>query len=181
MGSARKKNEDGVRICPHLGVEHLLEAGADTEDQVGPGPALVADQGPTICLVTNAKPTHIGVELGGNSSETTFRLPLPTTGDRERREQANGEPRCLGRLLTPARNRRQNQESREADGENPPHIHRALHSTALTRRIMRSRSEGGEVPHPAVFSTRGRGLYSAVRRAPRGEKTVLGAVHRRPQ
>ena len=32
-----------------------------------------------------------------------------------------------------------------------------------------------------VFDPRGAEAYSTVRRAPRGEKTLLGAVHRRPQ
>jgi len=43
-----------------------------------------------------------------------------------------------------------------------------------------SRGRRGAVPS-AVFDPRGAESYSTVRRVPRGEKTPLGAVHRRPQ
>ena len=47
-------------------------------------------------------------------------------------------------------------------------------------RQVPSRGRRGAVPS-GVFDPRGAEAYSTVRRAPRGEKTPLGAVHRRPQ
>ena len=45
---------------------------------------------------------------------------------------------------------------------------------------LSSRGRRGDVPS-GVFDPRGAEAYQAVRRAPRREKTPLGAVHRRPQ
>ena len=60
---------------------------------------------------------------------------------------------------------------------------RSAHAASLLARIshrVSSRGRRGAV-HSGVFDPRGAEPYSIVRRAPRGEKTTLGTVHRRLQ
>jgi endonuclease-3 len=62
------------------------------------------------------------------------------------------------------------------------HVHRISNRLGLARdsHQLSSRGRRGAVPS-GVSDPRGAESYLKVRRAPRGEKTPLGAVHRRPQ